>query len=140
MTGLRPFSDEWAESFRAAIDEDADYRVAAKDWTWPVAFILNAAPALGYENDIAVQFALDRGSCRSAAIVPASAVTAPFVFRADFPIWKQMAEGTLDPLVAVARRQVTLVGALTTLMLHSKAAKALVACAQRVPTQFPDEV
>ena len=139
MTGLRPFSVEWAESFRAAINGDADYRGAAKSWTWPVALVLNAAPALGYGDDIAVEFALDRGDCRSAAIIPASAVTAPFVFRADFPVWKQMAQGALDPILAVTRRQVALTGSLTTLLLHAKAAKALVACAQRVPTHFPDE-
>ena len=139
MTGLRPFSAEWAASFRAVIDADADYRVAAKGWTWPVALVLNATPALGYADDSAVEFALDRGSCHKATIIPASAVTAPFVFRADFPIWKQMAQGTLDPLLAVTRRQIALTGSLATLLLHAKAAKALVACAQRVPTQFPDE-
>ena len=139
MTGLRPFSLEWAESFRAAIDNDADYRIAAKGWTWPVALVLTATPELGYAEDIAVEFALDRGNCRSATILPASAVTAPFIFRADFPVWKQMAQGALDPILAVTRRQVTLTGSLATLLLHAKAAKALVACAQRVPTTFPDE-
>jgi putative sterol carrier protein len=139
MTGFRPFSTEWAESFRAAIDGDTNYRVAAKGWTWPVALVLNAAPALGYPDDIAVEFTLDCGNCRSAAIVSASAVTAPFVFRADFSVWKLMAQGALDPILAVTRRQVTLTGSLATLMLHAQAAKALVACAQRVPTNFSDE-
>jgi hypothetical protein len=41
--------------------------------------------------------------------------------------------------MAVALRQVTLQGSLSTLMLHAGAAKALVACARGVPTHFPDE-
>jgi putative sterol carrier protein len=139
MSGLRPFSAEWAEAFRASIDGDADYRAAARGWVWPVALVLNATPALGYAEDVAVEFTLDRGACSKALVVAGTAVTAPFVFRANFAVWKQMALGALDPLMAVTRRQVTLTGSLATLMLHAGAARALVACARRVPTHFPDE-
>ena len=48
--------------------------------------------------------------------------------------------GELDPLAAVVTGRLAVVrGALTTLMLHVAAARALVAVARAVPTEFPDE-
>lgn len=134
-----PFTQEWAEALRLAIDSDAGYRAAAGTWTWPIALVLSAAPKFGYPSDVAVELALDRGSCTSAKIVLASTVTAPFVFRADYAAWKDMVLGKLDPLAAVTNHQVLLSGSIVTLMVHAKAIRALVACAQQVPTILAGE-
>ena len=139
MTALLPFSVEWADALRASIAGDPQYRTVARGWTWPIALVLAAAPALGYPDDLAVELELSHGNCASARLLPARDVTAPFVLRADYATWKEIVLGRLDPLVAVARRRVALTGALMTLLVHARAAQAMVACAQKLPTRFPDD-
>jgi putative sterol carrier protein len=137
----RPFTQPWADAFRDAINADADYRAAASGWTWPVALLLDPAePALGYPEPVAVQVALDRGTASDARVLSADAADADIVLGADYPTWKQVVRGSLDPVGAVVSGRIRLVrGSLMTLMMHVNAAKALVACAARVPTEFPDE-
>lgn len=139
MSTLLPFSAEWADALKASITGDLHYRTVARGWTWPIALVLAAAPALGYPDDLAVELDLSRGECAGARLVPAGDVTAPFVLRADYATWKEIVLGRLDPLVAVARRRVTCTGALMTLLVHARAAQAMVACAQKLPTRFPDD-
>ena len=139
MTHPRPFTQAWADALREVINGDLAYRRAASNWTWPVALVLDAAPDLGYPADTAVEFSLDRGHCTGVQVLDPAAVAAPFVLRAPYAIWKRVVRGMLDPVMAVALRQVALQGPLGTLMLHAAAAKALVSCARAVPTHFPDE-
>jgi putative sterol carrier protein len=133
---LLPFTTPWAEALCAAINSDESYRTAARGWTWPVALVLAADARLGFPEDVAIELQLDRGDCSGASVMSPVDVTAPFVLRADYATWKDVVLGVLDPLVAVTKGRVTLTGKLTTLLLHARAAKAMVACAQRVPTQF----
>ena len=137
----RPFSQPWADAFRDAINADADYRTAASGWTWPVALLLDPAdPALGYPEPVAVQVALDRGTASDARALPGADADADIVLGADYATWKQVVRGALEPVNAVVSGRIRLVrGSLMTLMMHVNAAKALVACAARVPTAFPDE-
>lgn len=135
----RPFSAEWAAAFREAIAADEGYRAAATKWTWPVALVLEPAAELGYPEAVAVELQLDRGACHGASIVAADAVSAPFVLTAPYATWKAVVQGTLDPLVGVTTGRIRVRGSLATLMLHARSASALCACAQRVPTLFPDE-
>lgn len=135
----RPFSAEWAAAFHAAIEADAEYREAAARWTWSVAFVLDPAPAFGYADAVAVELTLDRGRCHGAALIAPESITAPFVLRAAYPTWKAVVRGELAVISAVMRKLVSVEGSLATLMLHARSATALVACAQRVPTHFPDD-
>ncbi len=139
MTAFLPFSAEWADALKSSITGDQGYRMAAKGWTWPIALVLAAAPALGYPDDLAVELELSRGECRSARLMRADDVTAPFVLRADYATWKEIVQGQLDPLVAVTRRRVSFTGAMMTLLVHARAAQAMVACARKIPTRFPDD-
>jgi len=139
VTHPRPFTQLWADALRNVINADQAYRAAATNWTWPVALVLEAAPELGYFDETAVEFDLDRGTCTAVRVVAPSTVTAPYVLRAPYAIWKRIVRGTMDPVMAVALRRVSLQGSLSSLLLHARAAKALVACASRVPTHFPDE-
>ena len=139
MNALRPFTQPWADAIRDAINASVAYRSVAGTWAWPVALVLDAAPAFGYADAAAVLFELDRGTCTAARVVPVEAAAAPFVLRAPYGVWKRVVRGLADPMMAIALRQIHLKGPLTTLMLHAAAAKALVACARTVPTHFPDE-
>lgn len=97
------------------------------------------APQLGYPDSVAIELSLDRGQCHGVVIHSEDAVTAPFVLRAPYAVWKSVVRGELDPLLAVTRGEITVKGSLSTLMMHAKAAIALLACAKAVPTEFPDE-
>ena len=135
----RPFTAAWADAFRDAIESSVHYRETAAKWTWPVALVLDAAPEMGYDEPVAVELALDCGRCHGAAIRHPDTVSAPFVLRAPYAIWKQVVRGELDALAAVTRGRIGVRGSLATLMIHAKSAQALVACARTVPTHFPDE-
>ncbi|HRN52628.1 MAG TPA: hypothetical protein PK788_03985 [Gemmatimonadaceae bacterium] len=135
----RPFTPEWAAAFRDAIEADAGYRQTAAGWTWPVAFVLDAAPEYGYPDAVAMQLELERGRCHAAALLAPDAITAPVVLRAAYAVWKSVVRGELDPVVAVTGGKFRVSAGAMTLMLHPRAATALVACARAVPTLFPDE-
>ena len=139
MTALTPFTVEWAEALRQTIDTDPEYRRVGSGWKWPIALVMNATPALGFAVDVVVELTLNGGACTAARIITAPEITAPFVLRADYIVWKELAQGTLDPLAALTGRRITLTGSLPKLLFHAKAVRALVACAQRVPTKFPDD-
>jgi len=136
---FRPFTQAWADALREVVNGDAAYRAAAAHWTWPLAMVLEPAPALGYAESVAAELVLDHGICRTATVLAPDAVTAPFVLRAPYEVWKQVVRGELDAVSAVMTGRIQLRGAAMTLMMHARAAQALLACATRVPTAFPDE-
>ncbi len=134
----RPFTQAWTDAFVHAINADATYKTAGAGWTWPLALVLAAAPAHGYPEDVAVELELSGGACHAARLVAGQHSSCDYVLRGDYDTWKSVVTGQTDPVVAVTLGKLKLVkGSLTTLMLQTKAAKALVACAQAVPTEFP---
>jgi putative sterol carrier protein len=137
----RPFTQPWADAFRDAINADPSYRTAAVGWSWPVALLLDPpAATLGYPEPVAVQVALDRGTAGQATLVPGAAATADIVLGGSYETWKEIVLGSLDPVGAVMGGRLRLVrGSIMTLMSQIGAARALVACAARTPTEFPDE-
>lgn len=139
MNAPHPFTQPWADSLKDAINANDAYRAVATTWIWPVVLVLDATPPFGYPEPAAVLFELDRGNCTAARVVPVDDAVAPFVLRAPYAVWKRVVRGLTDPVMAIALRQISLQGSLSTLMLHAAAAKALVACARTVPTHFPDE-
>lgn len=136
----QPWTQEWADAFRAAINADPSYQRAAGSWTWPVALVVQARPDVGIPEERAVEVDLDRGRCDAARVVAGPDVTADIALRGDYDTWKRIVRGELDPVSAVTTGKLRLVrGSLTTLLLYTGAARALVACAASVPTRFPDE-
>ncbi|HUF28693.1 MAG TPA: SCP2 sterol-binding domain-containing protein [Gemmatimonadaceae bacterium] len=138
-TPHRPFTQPWADSFRIAINDDADYRAAAKGWQWPMALILDPSAALGYPEAVAVRLDLDEGVCREARIVAPAEADAAFTLRGPYAVWKRIVRGELDAIAAVVKQELELEGKLGILVKHAKSARALVNCARQVPTRFPDE-
>jgi putative sterol carrier protein len=136
MAPIAAFTPAWAEALLHAVNSDTTYRDAGKGWTNPVALVV--APGDGMPGGAAVQVELAAGVCLSAESLAPDAVTAPFVLSADLATWKEIVAGATDPIMAVARGKVKLArGSLGTLMLHAKGAKALVACAQQIATDWP---
>ena len=134
-----PFlSEEWVEAFAHAINRSESYREHAATWEHgPVALVVNAAPELGWEEARGIWLDLHRGRCRQARIVPkAGAEKAPFVIYGDYGQWRGLVEGKFDLLPALMRGRLKLKGDLKVIVKYIKAAKALIAAAQEVPTVF----
>ena len=134
-----PFTQPWADRFRAAVNASAEFRRVGSEWRWPVALVLDSAPALGYATAHAMLVELEGGECRRAELVDPTSLDAPFVIGGPYEVWKEVVRGKLDPIAAIMRRQMRLKGSIATLVQHLATAKALVGCASAVPTRFPDE-
>ncbi|MDZ7631574.1 MAG: SCP2 sterol-binding domain-containing protein [Gemmatimonadaceae bacterium] len=130
------FSTAWADALVAAVNADAVYRDAAKGWTNVVALVVEPDETIG--AGAAVEVDLDAGTCLSASALTPDAVSAPFVLSGALAAWKQVVGGTGDPMLAVATGALKLTrGSLTTLMMHSRSAKALLVCARQIDTLWP---
>jgi putative sterol carrier protein len=137
----RPFTPEWAESYCEAINSDEAFRQEAVRWNWPIAFILEATPALGYPAEVAVELVLKAGRCTGGRIVSVRKTSVPYQLKGSYQTWKALVTGELDPVTAVMKGELALVrGTVTALMMHARTARALINCARKVPTMFPDEV
>ena len=71
-------------------------------------------------------------------IVDGKKARAPFIFRAPYDGWKRLVRGELDPIIGVVKGEITMTGSMSALMLHSRAAKALVEVVRTVPTALDD--
>ncbi len=130
------FSPAWADALRDAVNSDAGYRDAAAKWSNPVALIVE--PGDGVVEGAAVQIDLNAGACLRAEALAPDDVTATFVLSAGVASWQRIMAGELDPIAAVVKGEVRLThGSLGTLMLHSRAAKALLQCARQIETVWP---
>jgi putative sterol carrier protein len=135
----RPFTQPWADAYRVAINANAAHRAIAQGWIWPLALVLNAQPDIGYPEDVGLQLELNRGDCGGARVLAPAEITAPFSLRGSYATWKRIVRGEFSPIAAVIKGDLKLTGSLATLVQHTNTAKALVACAQLVETEFPDE-
>lgn len=127
------FSAAWATALATAINADDAFATAAKGWTNIVALVV--APHELLPAGAAVEVDLQAGACNTATALPPDEVSATFVLTADMASWKEIIGGTADPLMAVATGRVKLTqGSLATLMMHSRAAKALLVCTRKIAT------
>ncbi|MHB0950294.1 MAG: SCP2 sterol-binding domain-containing protein, partial [Gemmatimonadaceae bacterium] len=135
-----PFSQSWADALREILNADAGYHDASKNWRWLLALAMDAEPALGFPEAVAVELDLVNGRCERAEARPAVAVRADYVLRGDLATWKSIVRDDVDAVSAVMTGTLKLAkGSLFSLMSHVSSARALVACARRVDTRFPDE-
>jgi len=130
------FSAAWAEAFRDAVNSDAAYRDAGRRWADPVALIVR--PTTELPDGAAVEVHLEGGACTAAMSVAPETVSAPFILSASIATWREIVEGRVDPIAAVTRGAVSVArGSLGTLMIHARAARSLLACAQKIDTLWP---
>jgi putative sterol carrier protein len=133
------FTQEWAEAWCQAINGNAAYRKAAKNWEGPVGLVMRADATRGIPEPRAVVADLWHGECRGAAAkAGGDASDAAYVIAADVSVWKNVLEGETDPIVGLMGGKLKLEkGPLFKLLPYAKAAKEMVASAQSVETEFP---
>ena len=124
-------SAEWAKAFRAALNANAEYAAAAAAWEGEILLRVSAAgdgPAPGILLDHA------HGTCRAATFHPDSrAVASEFVYEGTSENWERLVRGTLDPVRSILDGTFRLRGNLLKASRFTRAAKALVETAARVP-------
>lgn len=139
---LRFPSAEWCAAYEDAINANAGYKAAGKDWTFgPVAMVVTAEPSIGIAQDMAMWLDVHQGSCKDCRLVSREeAEKASFVIVANYARWKEVIRGQLDPTKGMMQNKLKLTkGHMPTMVKFVTASKELVASTSRVPTQFVDE-
>jgi putative sterol carrier protein len=130
------FTQPWADALHEIINADEHYAQVGKSWVGSVAMVMTPpAPAVGFPDGGAIELDLAQGRCHGArACLPPDVVSGTSL-GATLEVWRELVEQNQDPMIAVARGKVKLLaGSLGMLMLHARAANALVACSRKVPT------
>ncbi len=134
---LRFPSDEWAKEFAKQLNASEAYERSAKDWVGDFIFIVeadNTLPETAY-----LFIGLYHGKCTDAALVASEGEReAQFSIRASATNWRKVIEGKLDPIPGMMTRKLKLKGDMMKVMRYPKAAKEMVNCVSRVPTDFGD--
>jgi len=130
-------TEEWVEALKEAINASPGYAEAAKTWEGDFYFIVE--PGGPVEEEIVMYMDLWHGNCRDACTCQDRTTKAPaFVISASMPVWRKIIDKKLDPIQGMMTRQVKLQGDMVKIMKAVKAAKELVECTTRVPTEFPE--
>jgi len=133
-----PFpSDAWIKAMMAVLNKSDAYQEAAKNWEGDFYFIIEPGGKL--EKTAVLYMDLWHGKCRSAEVVIDPDTHAPPSFRLSGPIanWKRVMTKQLDPMQAMMTGQLKLKGNMAMVMKNVRAAKELVECCTRIPTDFP---
>lgn len=136
-------SPEWMAAYKDAINANAEYKKAGKDWTHGVvAMVVKAEPSVGIPEDLAMFLDVHAGECRACTLMTGKEAEekAPFVVVASYAQWKQVIKKEIDPTKALMQGKLKLAkGHMPTMVKHVNASKQLVESTTRVPTKFKDE-
>jgi putative sterol carrier protein len=136
-------SPEWTAAYKDAINANAEYKKAGKDWTHGVvAMVVKAEPGLGLTEDQAMWLDVHQGECRDCKLLPASEARekAPFVVEATYAQWKQVIRKEIDPTKALMQGKLKLTkGHMPTMVKYVNASKQLVESTTRIETKFRGE-
>jgi putative sterol carrier protein len=135
-------SAEWCLLFKDALNANAAYRAAGREWTHgPVAMVVTAEPAIGLMDDAAMWLDVHQGQCNGCRLVSREeADKAPFVILATYARWKSVIRKELDPTKAMMQNRLRLIkGHMPTMVKFVTSNKELVESTSRVPTKFLDE-
>ena len=130
-------TEEWVQALKDAINASEGYAEAAKTWEGDFYFIVDPGGPVAEEMVMYVD--LWHGKCREACLCKDRNAKKPaFVINAGLPAWRKVIDKKLDPIQGMMTRQLKLQGDMVKIMKAVKAAKELVECTTRVPTEFPE--
>lgn len=133
-------SKEWTDAYREAVNANAGYKAAGKDWTHgSVAMVIEADESRGISNPVGMVLDVHQGECRGTQYVEGmdAVADAAFIIVADFGQWREVLEGGLDPTMAMMQNKLKLEkGHLPTMLRFVESSKQLVQSATHVPTDF----
>jgi len=133
-------SDDWADAYRDALNENPAYAEAGKDWTHgAVAMVVKADAALGIDTDMAVLLDVDSGRCRAASYLDGDAAReqGAFVLEGTYARWATLIKQGDDPIKTLMQGKLKMTkGHLPTLIRYVESSKQLLASAQNVATEY----
>jgi putative sterol carrier protein len=133
-------SEQWLTEYVDRINSSPAYKEAAATWEGDVAYVIEAEPDKGVDQEVWAWLDLWHGECREGKIVsPQEGDKARFVIRAPYSRWKEVIKKELDPVKGMMQGKLKLKGDLPTIVRYVRAANELVNLAQTVSTDFPDE-
>jgi putative sterol carrier protein len=142
-------TQEWADLFMKAVNENEAYAKAA-DW-WTGNFIFQIDPHGGLTNQINLWVGLHKGDCTGTKILePDEAYTllqkgeastgkpyeVEYIYAARVDVWEQIMKKELDPIRAMLAGKAKVVGDMPKILRATEAAKQLVASATTIQTEF----
>lgn len=131
-----PFpSNQWAQHFKDALNANTNYRTKAATWEGDFLFIIT--PDHAYPHELKIYLNLWHGTCREARFTT-DHITTDYTLTGPYSTWKQIIQGSLDPLRAIVRGYLTVLGDSRKIMDYAHAAQELVATASSIPTIFED--
>ena len=133
-------TEAWAAALVAGLNVSSEYRNAAAKWgdgfNGNVLLVFEADPTLGTTRALLVE--LSKGTCRGASFVPGvSHPAAGFGLRAPFSVWRDVLSRKTLAATAILTGKMKVEGDRMTLLKHTAAHRALVACAAALDTEFP---
>jgi putative sterol carrier protein len=133
-------TDAWAAALVSEINASSEYRNAAAKWGdgWNgnVLLVFDADATLTKTRALLIELAT--GSCRAASFVHGvSHPDAGFGLRAPFSVWKDVLSRKTLAATAILTGKMKVQGDRMTLLKHTAAHRALIACAAALDTEFP---
>ena len=144
-------SQEWAELFEKAVNENEAYAKAA-DW-WEGDFIFQIDPHGGLDKQIRVWVGLHHGKCTGCHVLKdnedyrlldkgdepsGKPFEVEYVYASRIDVWEMILKKELDPIRALLSGQAKVTGDMPKILRATEAAKELVASATTIETEFYD--
>jgi len=125
-------SAEWAEAFRAALNQNAAYQEAARAWEGDIVFLVR--PQTADQPAPGIHLLLAHGQCSAATFHPdARGVSSEFVYEGTRENWDRLLRKEVDPIKAILNGTFKVRGNPAKLMRFTRAAKELVDTAASIP-------
>ena len=132
---LRFPSDEWIKELSRQLNASESYERSAKDWEGDFVFVVE--PDEDYRDTAYLFLGLYHGKSPSAEMCASEdGCEAEFTVRAPFGTWRQVIEGKLEPIQGMMMRRLKLQGNMSKIMRYPRAAKEIVSCCARIPTDW----
>lgn len=129
-------SKEWAAAMMDEVNQSEAYESAAQKWEGDFFFIIEPGGKL--QEEATVYMDLWHGECRNAYLLEHPNGEKPaYLLSGPVATWKRVMTKQLDPMQAMMTGQLKLKGDMAMVMKNVRAAKELVECCTRVPTEFP---
>lgn len=132
-------TDAWAEALVAEINGSSEYRNAAAKWgdgfNGNVLLVFEADTAMPVSRSLLVE--LSKGACQGASFVEGtSSPRAGFGLRAAFSAWRDVLEKRALAATMILTGKMKVEGDKMTLLKHTAAHRALIACAAALDSDF----
>ncbi|WP_287153069.1 SCP2 sterol-binding domain-containing protein [Candidatus Solincola tengchongensis] len=132
---------EWVAQYEELVQNDAEYKEAAKDWEGSVVIKILAKPEIGLDDDLYMFMDLWHGDCRFIRIVPPEVgESGDYVITGEYERWKSVMAKELDTVKAMMQGKLKLKGDLPSIVRAVKAASRLVDLSASTNPRFPDEL